>query len=207
MKKAASLFIVCMISLMIFSQQDDKSFNKGDHVMEAGLGAVLFGKNTITYQDTVSHDSLASMVIPLYYQYGITPWLGLGGVFRFYNHFEGENSENTQAIGIDAGIFADLHYLRSSSWDLSLKISTGYGRIQWVVHDANNSKAYGSGMHYDFELNFRKYFNERVGMNFFYSRIIQDFPQMVIENDLGDREEFDLFLHGARFGLSLQVKL
>ncbi len=207
MKTFFSALLILAVAQYSFAQEGDKIFIKGDQVCEAGGGIALFFHSKITWKglDTTYYDSTGSLIFPVRYQYAVTDWLGVGGMFRFHNFFEGVNDES-QSIAVDLGARADFHFLRTRRIDMSAALGIGFSRMNWKGNDLSNQHFYGSGLHYDIELISRFYFSDHFGMQLCYGRTSLNLPNMVLEDDYGNREELKFILSGGQFTIGLQVK-
>ena len=186
---------------------ENKIFKKGDQVCEAGGGIALFFQTSITWkgQDTTYYESSGSFIFPVRYQYAVTDWFGFGGMFRFHNFFEGVNDES-QAIAADLGARADFHFLRTRRIDGSAALGIGFSHMSWKGNDLSNQHFYGSGLHYDLELISRFFFSDHFGMHLCYGRTYLNLPNMILEDDYGNRDELKFLLSGWEFSIGLQVK-
>ncbi|MCC7303333.1 MAG: hypothetical protein IT233_11890 [Bacteroidia bacterium] len=215
MKHHLPLFILILAVAGMTAQKKesgDRSFAKGNQLMDGGFGLAFFGNSEITWKNPngpheTDKDTVGSFIFPVRYQYGILDWLGVGGMLRFHNYIEGDkDSTNERAVGFDIGLRTEAHYLRTRRLDFGVGLGFGFSRGDWRWNDGSDVHVYGSGTHMDLDFIFRFYFSDHFGMNASYGRIFQTYPNVVGENTNGWREEYDFRFRGGSWLIGIHVK-
>ena len=198
---------------------DEKAFKKGDIVIESGVGFAIY-KTKLHFetgmytQDTT--DAAGGGYFPLKGEYGITNWLGVGARFSFTNFIEETDSLThikATTRGIDAGIVANLHVVKSKRFDMPLSITFGYARFSIHENDPMSTFARSNGTGFGMALVPRIYFGDHLGMHFNLGFMSYNFPNFRYSNseDANLNDTFDLRFRvkasGANIGIGLQYKL
>lgn len=206
-----SILLICQFFVSELIAQD-KCFEKGSKVIEAGIGIGLY-KTYVEdnkYPGVIDKDTAGAGLYPISFEYGILDWLGCGGKFNYSNYIEDSTGKanGDSWRGIDFAATVRAHALRTRRIDLYAGIDFGFSNIAFNSTGNSGVIARGNGSYFSFNLNSRFYFGDHFGMRLFYNFDNYNYPSVIAEDPFGNT--FDFSLHGKSFlsmGIGLMYKL
>ncbi len=216
--KKITLTIAAITVLLTAAKAQDKAFEKGNITVDLGAGFGLYGTKihqkfgNITKDTT---DAAASAIYPLKAEYGVTNWLGVGARFAFANYFEETDSITKikpTTRGIDAGIVANFHLVKSKRFDMPISVTFGYSRFSINSNDSFGTKAKANGLGYGISLLPRIYFGDHIGMFFNLGYMGYNYSNVKYSNNTDSdlnktwNAKVSLKANGANIGIGLIAK-
>lgn len=214
-KKIAAVFAFTAFAGMLSAQ----SFDKGTMVAELNFN---FGVYKTESQDKINNtkteDGAASKMYSGSFEYGIFPWLGAGVKLQYSSyivdpdtifHTPPQQDEYVQpTVGsFDPAVFANFHLGKRDHFDLAAGFSGGPSFFAYKIHDANDSRATGTGFWYDIHLSPRFYFGNHFGLHLNIAYASFNYPNLIAESSsVSAINSFGIKGSGVNIGAGLQVK-
>lgn len=156
-----------ILSLLFITTANAQTFEKGNHVIDAGIGFGLWGSISTDDDTTSSGDASGAGIYSLRYQYAISNKLGIGAQYGNYNYIEGDSSGVARVFSHAFGAHVGWHLLRGDKSSLEIGITPGYATIKFESNDPNdNAELHGGGFYMQAGLFWRIYFGKHIGIRF-----------------------------------------
>lgn len=213
--KKIILIAIAVLSIAASTNAQDKAFKKGDITADLGIGFGLYGTKIHQRFGSYSRDTTdaaGSSIYALKGEYGVTNWLGIGARFAFANYIEERDSITgikPTSRGIDAGLVANFHLVKSKRFDMPISLMIGYSHFSIHSNDQWSTLAKANGLGYGIALLPRIYFGNHVGMFFNLGYMGYNYPNIKYSNntdsDLNKTWDADVSLkaNGVNIGIGL----
>lgn len=210
------LIILSLLTISIATQAQDKAFQKGNIVIDAGVGvaayATLLHTEVATSSGTLSRDikdNAASAIYPFQAEYGLKNWFGLGARFAYSNYYD---SANTESRGLDFDILVNFHLIKTKRFEMPITLILGYSNLKIKYNDAFGTIVKDNGSNSGFMLTPRFYLTDHFGLFINLGRLRYSYPSLIISNSsntniFGPNTTVALSGMGLNFGLGLVVKI
>ena len=201
------LLFVC-VCIRFLSQS--QTFTQGDVAVNVGTGLAIY--STYVYEKgktNYQYDTAGAYIFPIKVEYGLLNWLGATFRFNYSNYIEGD-STNTQDInGVDFGLQANFHFIRTQRWDLYAGGIASWTRLHYKENTLQNSEVKGNGTVFGMELASRFYFGEtrKFGMYLSYCYVGNYYRDLLGKDSFGNSTHFYLSAIGHQIGVGLTIKL
>jgi hypothetical protein len=235
MKKIIYIALL-LISCFQMVMAQDKCFQKGNFIISIGAGLGAYSTNYSYERDTTQYsltsqgitavntriarqkkDGAVSAIFPIHLEYAVNNWLGIGARVATAKFFANADSTNNNikpnVTSFDAGLNINLHFIKTTRFDLPLAANIGYSKFKYLVNDALSGKAVSNGFNYGFALVPRIYFGKHFGMYFNLGYAAYIYPNLKYSNTTNsnlnqqDNVKAKITGNGVNLGLGLQVKL
>ena len=196
-----------------------QSFDKGTMVADLRFDFGAYKtENHDKINDTVTDNGAASKIYSGSFEYGIFPWLGAGLKLQYSSyiidpdtivHTPPQQDEYVQpTVGsFDPAVFVNFHLGKRDHFDLAAGITGGPSFFAYKVHDANDSRATGTGFWFDIHATPRFYFGDHFGLHLNIAYASFNYPSLIAESSsITAINSFGLKGSGLNIGAGLQVK-
>lgn len=164
MKKITLIVLVFCLTGMTLKAQD-KSFQKGNIIVDLGIGFAYYGTKLHNEYDQEywtgssfatkriiedTTDAAASVIYPLSLEYGVTNWLGVGARFGFSNYIEGTENDTINGVAysykpkvtsMDIGLLLNFHLIKTKRFDMPIELLVGYSKFKYLANNPNSNPA------------------------------------------------------------------
>ncbi len=210
------LVILSFLVISIAVNAQDKAFQKGNIVIDAGLGLAVYATKlhteVATSSGTLSRDKTdgaASAIYPIQAEYGLKNWFGLGARFAYSNYYD---SANTDSRGLDFDLLINFHLIKTKRFEMPISLIVGYSNLKIKYNDAFSTIAKDNGSNSGFMLSPRFYITDHFGLFLNLGRLSYSYPSLTFANSrntniFGPNTTVAVSGRGLNFGFGVVFKL
>ncbi len=196
-------------------QAQEKAFNKGDFVIDAGANFIYYNNTSTITPETgasvIKNEKMTGAVYAAGLEYGLFGWLGVGVKVRYDDYISSVDSIThlkTSATGYDVIANLNLHLIKTAHLDIPIGVGYGYSGIQYnVPTDTVIGKLKGQGAIFDIHADPKLYFGNHFGINFHVAYTYYGYPDVIYnDNKAGTLSTTHLTATGLNLGVGLQLR-
>jgi hypothetical protein len=203
------LFGACCFSVR---QARAQSFAKNTMLLEVKPGLGIY---TTTYSDQVNgkkpNGGAALFIFPLTFEYGVTNWLGVGGLIESSHYIQNKDSvaagKGISGGSFDIGPIANAHFLRTPHTDLYAGVKLLFSGVKITSNDGSPIYLQSGGTVINFCFGSRFIIGNHFALSLELGYSQYSYPNGMIEGDpLIDPNGFALYLDGVSLSFGVGYK-
>ena len=203
---------IFFILLLFFSSHffiQAQSFEKGKLVAEVGIGLGIYNTYTLDKQNNSdTTDRAAALVFPVLVEFGITNRIGIGGLFKYSNYIEGNDSNSTVGVnGFDFMLRPAFHFLNKNRIDMSLHANLGGTYISYRDNGITNVQATGFAGIFGGGLDVRMYVSDVFGMFIDYTYNSFSYNNLKLTDNQGTNYFYKIGFNGGNVSTGFVFKI
>jgi len=204
-----------LILLLFCSFAYSQSYEKGDILIDGGIGLGIYGTNvkqTISGVTNEESDGTASVLIPIKVQYGISKKFSVGILVQPENYIVDNDSASIKkedAKGSSFRVIGTYYIINNDKFNLNAEIGFGSATFkQEVEENGNTSEAEWRGGNFALGLGLKYYFSKHIGFfaNTSYSNYSFDIDKWTFNNVTIDADGWEAKFSGAEVTVGLALK-
>ncbi len=195
---------ILFLLLFLPSITSAQSFERGDFIISAGVDLGVYDTEGFEPGDSIKNlGDAMSGVIPIGIEFGLTNNIGIG--FQFRPNSYASNKDSSSAKNTDFSLMLNYHFLRTESFNLQLGVKYGLSNFNYTNKiDLGEFNATGGHLQLDLGANF--FIGDHFGFNVHAGYNKLSYKNGEIEDVLGNKSDYELYLKGANIGAGIQFK-
>lgn len=208
--------LLLFVSFLTYNFAFAQSFEKGDILIDAGIGLGIYATEVTTEISGVKSketDGTASVIIPLKAQYGISNKFSVGIVFQPENYIEDSDSvdiNNEDFKGSTFRFIGTYYIINKDKFNLNAELGIGLASLDQSAEDENGDKfrADWRGSSFTIGLGIKYYFTESIGFfaNTIYSTYSFNLDEISANGTSFKTDDWEARFSGAQISAGLAVK-
>jgi hypothetical protein len=181
-----------------------QSFERGDFILSAGIDLGIYNTEGFDPVAEIKNtDNAVSRIIPIGFEYGLTNNIGIGlqaGLNKYAS-----DKDSTSASNTDISLLLNYHFLRTSFFNMQLGIKYGLSKFNYKNKiDLGEFNATGGHIQAVAGANF--FPGEHIGFNAHAAYNSLTYKNGEVEDNSGNKSDYELLLQGANIGVALMIR-
>ena len=194
------LFLLLFLPHAGFAQ----SFERGDLIFSAGIDLGVYSTEGFNPADTIKNtDAAVSTIIPLGLEFGLTNHLGIG--FQVRPNSYASNKDSSSAKNTDFSLMLNYHFLRSRFFNMQIGLKYGFSKFNYT-NKIDQGEFNATGGHFQADLGANFFPGKHIGFNVHAGYNYLRYNNGKIEDILGNKSDYELYLNGANIGAGVLLK-